>query len=115
MKTKIFTLNDNNKIEFTEDELKSLLDEIYNDGYNDGNRKYYYTTPYRYPYITTPYYTTWCSSSTAGSSGINITTSNSSDCKTVKFEYPSTESKTKRPLSIEAFLKALPKTLNQYL
>ena len=88
MKTKIFTLNDNNKIEFTEDELKSLLDEIYNDGYNDGNRRYYYTTPYRYPY-----YYTWCNSSTAGSSGINLTSSNSSASKTIKFEYPSNEDK----------------------
>lgn len=89
MKTKIFTLNENNKIEFTENELKSLLDEIYNDGYNDGNRKYYYTTPYRYPY-----YYTWCSSSTTGPSNMNLTTSTSSGCKTVKFEYPSTENKT---------------------
>ena len=42
MKTKFFTLNKNNKIEFTEKELKALLDEIYNDGYWDGKKQYTY-------------------------------------------------------------------------
>jgi hypothetical protein len=63
MKTKIFTKNEKGKIEFTEKELKVLLDEIYNEGYNDGkSRSYIYTTPTR----TTPWwqYGTWC---TAGS------------------------------------------------
>lgn len=63
MKTKIFTKNKNGKIEFTEAELKILLDEIYNEGYNDGkSRSYIYTTPTR----TIPWwqYGTWC---TAGS------------------------------------------------
>ena len=52
MKTKVFTLNKNNKIEFTEKELKKLLDEMYNDGYEDGKRNctYVYTTPYRNPW-----------------------------------------------------------------
>ena len=59
MKTKIFTKNENGKIEFTENELKKLLDEIYNEGYNDGkSRSYIYTTPY----ISKPWwqYGTWC-------------------------------------------------------
>ena len=48
MKTKIFTKNEKGKIEFTENELKALLDEIYNEGYNDGkSRGYIYTTPTR--------------------------------------------------------------------
>ena len=58
MKTKIFTKNEKGKIEFTEKELKKLLDEIYNEGYNDGkSRSYIYTTPLWQ-------YGTWC---TAGS------------------------------------------------
>ena len=59
MKTKIFTKNEKGKIEFTEKELEALLDEIYNEGYNDGkSRSYIYTTPTR----TTPWwqYGTWC-------------------------------------------------------
>ena len=35
MKIRVFTLNKNNKIELTEDELKKLLDESYQDGKND--------------------------------------------------------------------------------
>jgi hypothetical protein len=63
MKTKIFTKNEKSKIEFTEKELKALLDEIYNEGYNDGkSRSYIYTTPTR----TTPWwqYGTWCTADT---------------------------------------------------
>ena len=36
MKTKFFTKNNKGKVEFTEKELKKLLDEIYNEGYFDG-------------------------------------------------------------------------------
>jgi hypothetical protein len=59
MKTKIFTKNEKGKIEFTEKELKALLDEIYNEGYNDGkSRSYIYTTPYTSkPWLQ---YGTWC-------------------------------------------------------
>ena len=83
MKTKVFTKNKNGKIEFTEKELKALLDEIYDDGYADGSKKYYYTTPYYYHtpywYTTTPLsnmpssvsYTTTASSD--GDSGVTIT------------------------------------------
>ena len=47
MKVKVFTKNQNGKIEFTEDELRKLLDEIYNEGYWDGKgNNYIYTTPY---------------------------------------------------------------------
>lgn len=62
MKVKVFTKNQNGKIEFTEDELRKLLDEIYNEGYWDGkgnNYSYIYTTPYTHTY---PY--TLCSTST---------------------------------------------------
>ena len=51
MKVKVFTKNQNGKIEFTEDELRKLLDEIYNEGYWDGKgNSYIYTTPYTYTY-----------------------------------------------------------------
>ena len=75
MKTKIFTKNEKGKIEFTEKELKALLDEIYNEGYNDGkSRSYIYTTPTR----TTPWwqYGTWCTadSTTAKGTTTNATT-----------------------------------------
>lgn len=54
MKVKVFIKNQNNKIEFTEKELRELLDEIYNEGYSDGAGNYIYTTPYRgYPYSYT--------------------------------------------------------------
>lgn len=60
MKVKVFTKNQNGKIEFTEDELRKLLDEIYNEGYWNGKgNNYIYTTPYTYTY---PY--TLCSTST---------------------------------------------------
>lgn len=39
MKIRCFSKNKNNKIEFTETELKQLLDEVYNDGYSDGQVK----------------------------------------------------------------------------
>lgn len=63
MKSKVFKKNKYGKIEFTESELKKVLDEIYDEGYMDGSSSnYYYTTPYRYkPY---PYYYTWCSNAT---------------------------------------------------
>lgn len=57
MKVKVFTKNQKGKIEFTEDELRKLLDEIYNEGYWDGKgNNYFYTTPsytYTYPYTVT--------------------------------------------------------------
>lgn len=59
MKVKVFTKNQNNKIEFTEKELQKLLDEIYNEGYSEGYSngagRYFYTTPYytKYPYTVT--------------------------------------------------------------
>ena len=73
MKTKIFTKNNKGKVEFTEKQLKDLLDEIYNEGYNDGSKKYYYTTPYYYHW---PYYgsTTPITYSTTTASNGNITT-----------------------------------------
>ena len=47
---KVFKLNKNDKIEFTKDELKSLLDEVYREGEKNNNDKYYYwNPPYTWP------------------------------------------------------------------
>ena len=62
MKTKFFILNNQNRIEFTEKELKDLLDEIYNEGYRDGKKTYVYRTPWYYSPF--PVYTTTSDSST---------------------------------------------------
>lgn len=81
MKVKVFTLNNKGKIEFTEEELKELLDEIYNAGYYDATHVgYIYYTPWRYQ---PNYYTTSVSSSGTGT----ITTSGTS---TMKYETPTT-------------------------
>ena len=46
---KVFTTNKEGKIELTKDELKSLLDEAYWDGYRSNNN-WVYTTPIWSPY-----------------------------------------------------------------
>lgn len=59
MYTKVFKKNENNKIEFTEKELKETLDSVYNTGYMDGrgDSSYTYYSPY-WPYRNSWYYTT---------------------------------------------------------
>lgn len=42
---KVFTTNKNGKIELTKEELKSLLDEAYWDGYKANSGTYTYTSP----------------------------------------------------------------------
>lgn len=54
---KVFTLNENGKIEFTKDELEKLLNEAWNDGYYH-HGTYWWLSPSSVPTITTPYYTT---------------------------------------------------------
>lgn len=46
MKIKVFTKNKDGKIEFAEDELKNLLDEVYWEGYNDHPHTWTWQTPY---------------------------------------------------------------------
>lgn len=58
MKIRVFTLNKNNKIELTEDELKKLLDESYQDGRNDARTATISTPSYPYWYYSTT--TTGC-------------------------------------------------------
>ena len=53
---KTFKLNKKGKIEFTKEELKKLLDDVYNEGYKEGSVQYYtYTTPWNWDnwYINT--------------------------------------------------------------
>lgn len=76
MKTKIFTKNEKGKIEFTEKELKALLDEIYNEGYHEGkDRSYIYTTPY----TPKPWwqYGTWCTTDSTTAKGVTTTATTS--------------------------------------
>ena len=39
MKIKVFNFNSNGKVEFTREELESLLNEVYNYGYKEGQEK----------------------------------------------------------------------------
>lgn len=55
MMVKVFTTNKNGKIEFTEQELEKLLNEVWNDGYNR-HGSYWWSSPT----ITTP---SWCTTS----------------------------------------------------
>lgn len=50
---KVFTTNKDGKIELTKDELKSLLDEAYWDGYRANCSIYTYRTPNYTPYCWT--------------------------------------------------------------
>ena len=50
MKVKVFQSNHNGKIEFTRVELERLLNEVYNDGYNEGKNSNTWTW-------ASPYYT----------------------------------------------------------
>lgn len=72
---KVFTLNENKKIELTEDELKKLLDESYWEGYNKANSNTY---TYTSPWYTSPWYTT-----TTANSTVTLTSNTASDinCK----------------------------------
>ena len=41
---KVFTTNEHGKIEFTKEELESILNEVWNDGYNH-HGTYWWTSP----------------------------------------------------------------------
>ena len=69
---KIFTLNKNNKIELTKEELQALLDESYWDGYRANNQSWIYNSPtltVPTPYITT----TWTITTSKNNSEVTIT------------------------------------------
>lgn len=52
MIVKVFQKNKNGKIEFTKEELETLLNEVYWDGYR-ANSTWTWTTPLSYPIYTT--------------------------------------------------------------
>ena len=52
MIVKVFQTNKNGKIEFTKEELETLLNEVYWDGYR-ANSTWTWTTPLSYPIYTT--------------------------------------------------------------
>ena len=52
MIVKVFQKNKNGKIEFTKEELETLLNEVYWDGYRN-NSTWTWTTPLSYPIYTT--------------------------------------------------------------
>ena len=61
---KVFTVNENGKIEFTKAELEKLLNDVYAEGQRNCNcnKSFTWTCPYTTPYYsttsTTPYYST---------------------------------------------------------
>jgi len=98
---KVFKLNKNDKIEFTKDELKSLLDEVYKEGGKDNNDKHYYwTPPYNWPF----YYNvvgSSCCTNDCDSHEISITptstittSSTSGDTSTINYKDLMKENKT---------------------
>ena len=97
MRAKVFTKNYNDKIEFTEKELQTLLDEVYDEGYKDGVRRkcyFTYTTPNYDRSITTPnYIDKWWTTITCSTDSNN--TNNSSEVKTnsTSFKWPSISKK----------------------
>lgn len=63
---KIFTVDENNMITFTKEELESILDEAYNDGFSDGKLSaqatlisYPTNDPNSTPYYPLSPYVTW--------------------------------------------------------
>lgn len=69
---KVFTTNKDGKIEFTKQELETLLNEVWNDGYNR-HGSYWWTSPT----IATP-----CYSTATPMTGDGITTSPTIEVKT---------------------------------
>jgi hypothetical protein len=62
MKYKILTPNENGKFEFTKEELEKFMEELYDEGYNEG-KKHTITTPF-YPDPITHPYVTWSDKTT---------------------------------------------------
>lgn len=69
---KVFTVNKDNKIELTKEELKALLDEAYWDGYKSNSHTYVYSSPVWEPYK----WTITTAGSTCGKTDTTITCSN---------------------------------------
>lgn len=79
---KTFKKNQDGKVEFTTEELKKLLDEIYWQGYNDNNAQWYYYTP-NYTFLHKYNASDWCSiTSDANSITLNTNLANSPESTT---------------------------------
>ena len=70
MMIKVFTLNNNGKIEITEEELKKLLDDSYWEGYCANSKSYTYTSPNINPIINPSI--TWSSDKTGTTFTVDI-------------------------------------------
>ena len=91
MIVKCFTKNEKGKIEFTQDVLEKLLNEVYSAGYSDGsNKHYWWSSPYYYNYCNKDYITTTSTSTTVtnDSSWLNdyLNTSTDNHYSNVKVE-----------------------------
>ena len=83
--TKTFTVNKNKKIEFTRDELKELLDEVYKAGYNDG----YYST-FTWTSLNPKWYSPYITNTTITNEWNDTTTSQKMVCpdtSPIQFSY----------------------------
>lgn len=70
---KVFTLNKNNKIELTKEELEQLLNESFWEGYRShNNSNWVYTTPYTYTTTQNFAYDTNTITVTTNTEGMNI-------------------------------------------
>lgn len=83
-KYKVFIPDKNGTLTFTKEELEHLLNEVYQEGYNDGNLKSLTITygnsglNQSSPYINTPYYTT---STTVVDAELNTSNHTDHECK----------------------------------
>lgn len=89
MKVKIFTPNRDGKIEFNQKDLESLLNEIYEEGYNDGKKnnsgelnypagvkKIEDNNPFRWDYDSLTFPSNWTTSNPSDWTESTIATSN---------------------------------------
>ena len=98
MMVKVFTKNENGKIEFTEEELKKLLNEVFYEGYNSNNHSYIWSSPYTGKDWWSNPSITWTSDSsgnvlTYSSSDINASNNINKDIKAVTTNFTITEEK----------------------
>lgn len=61
---KVFTLNENGKIELTKEELDKLISDVWHDGFENGKTSTYLVYPYSYPIGRGWYYLPTCADKT---------------------------------------------------
>jgi len=91
MITKTFKKNSHGKIEFTEQELKELLDDIYRNGYQEGKGEpvYIYTSPNWWT-LNKPFYTYTTTTANGRDYSTTSVTSNITDSVNFKFDTKAT-------------------------